>query len=175
MSDAVTDILKTLVPGIATALGGPLASVAVGWLTDKLGVKESTVSAVTDAIQGVDPLARAKLEQEFNQWFIEEQQKELQMYLADTQSARERDKAIQVATGHNTRADSMYVLAIVVVVSLVWLIWSKTELDDYVKGIMTLVLGRFLGYLDSMYNFEFGNTRSNKTKDETISNLSKGS
>lgn len=45
--------------------------------------------------------------------------------------------------------------------------------DDFAKATVTLLLGRFLGYLDSAYQFEFGTTRSSRTKDETITELTK--
>ena len=93
------------------------------------------------------------------------------LYLADVQSARERDVAITTAGGHNYRADTMYVLAVIIIGALVYQV-LKSELDEYAKGIITLVLGRFLGYLDNIYNFEFGTTRSSKNKDETIKSLS---
>lgn len=93
------------------------------------------------------------------------------LYLADTQNARARDIAITVAGGHNYRADTMYVLAVAIIAILVWQV-LKSELDEYAKGIITLVLGRFLGYLDNIYNFEFGTTRASKNKDETIKTLS---
>ena len=172
MNTAVVDFLKTAVPGIATALGGPLAGMATAWIANRMGLEAKTVESVTDAIRGVDPLERAKLENEFNRWYIEQQQKELQMYMVDVQDARKRDATLNAVGNKNTRADTMYVLAIVVIVGIVWSIWSKQELNEYVKGIMTLVLGRFLGYLDNIYNFEFGSTRASKSKDETISKLS---
>jgi len=94
------------------------------------------------------------------------------LYLADTQSARSRDVEIIKAAGHNYRADSMYVLAVLLIAALVYVV-LQSELGEYAKGIITLVLGRFLGYLDNIYNFEFGTTRSSKTKDTTIETLSK--
>lgn len=94
-----------------------------------------------------------------------------ELYLADTAGARSRDVAITVAGNHNYRADTMYVLAVIIIGILVWNV-LKSELDEYAKGIITLVLGRFLGYLDNIYNFEFGTTRSSKNKDETIKSLS---
>lgn len=92
-------------------------------------------------------------------------------YLADVNSARVRDMSFQQNGIRNYRADTMYVLAVAVVLGLVYAVF-KSELDEYAKGIITLVLGRFLGYLDNIYNFEYGTTRSNRTKDETISKLS---
>lgn len=88
-------------------------------------------------------------------------------YLLDVQSARARDVALAAAGKRNLRADSMYGLAVIVVIGLVWSVLAS-NMDEYGKGIITLVLGRFLGYLDNMYNFEFGSTRSNKIKDASI-------
>ena len=91
------------------------------------------------------------------------------MYLADVADARKRDTAL---ASHNYRADSMYILAVILIAALVYAVLSST-MDEYAKGIVTLVLGRFLGYLDNIYNFEFGTTRSSKVKDSTIENLTK--
>ena len=93
------------------------------------------------------------------------------LYLADVADARKRDTAFLTAGVHNYRADTMYVLAVVIICALVYFV-LKSELDEYAKGIITLVLGRFLGYLDNIYNFEFGTTRASKNKDETIKTLS---
>lgn len=92
------------------------------------------------------------------------------MYLADVADARKRDVALVSSGQHNYRADSMYVLAVLLIMGLVYVV-LRSNLDEYAKGIVTLVLGRFLGYLDNIYNYEFGTTRSSKTKDVTIKNL----
>ncbi len=94
-------------------------------------------------------------------------------YLADVADARSRDKAFIAAGMRNYRSDLMFLLAVCVILLLVFIIWRDPGINEYVKGIFTLVLGRFLGYLDNIYNFEYGTTRSNKTKDATIENLSK--
>lgn len=91
------------------------------------------------------------------------------LYLADVADARKRDVA---RAAHNYRADSMYILAVTLIAALVYAVLSS-DMDEYAKGIVTLVLGRFLGYLDNIYNFEFGTTRSSKVKDSTIENLTR--
>lgn len=57
-----------------------------------------------------------------------------------------------------------------VVVCLAFTVW-ETVTDEFAKGILTLVLGRFLGYVDNIYNFEFGTTRASTKKDDTIAGL----
>lgn len=60
---------------------------------------------------------------------------------------------------------------VTVILCLIVTVWFIGDDNQYAQGIITLVLGRFLGYTDSVYSFEFGTTRDNKVKDESISNL----
>jgi hypothetical protein len=64
-------------------------------------------------------------------------------------------------------------LALLIVIGcLAVTVWNKVD-DEFAKGVLTLVLGRMLGYVDLGYNFEFGTTRSSSRKDETIQDLTK--
>lgn len=94
-------------------------------------------------------------------------------YLRDVQDARKRDVQLQSAGHVNWRANLLVALTFAVVFILMTLIWTFADVNDYVKGAASLLLGRFLGYLDSIFNFEFGTTRSSKEKDATILNLTK--
>lgn len=93
-------------------------------------------------------------------------------YLKDRQDARARDSEFLKLGRTNHRANVMFVLAVVMVGVVIWIVWRDQQINEYVKGIFTLVLGRFLGYLDNIYNYEFGSTRGSKDKDETIKVLS---
>ena len=95
------------------------------------------------------------------------------VFLADRADARARDAAILATGKRNFRADSMYFLAVLVIVFLVYAVWKDPNVNEYMKGIVTLLLGRFLGYLDNIYNYEFGTTRVNRDKDATIRQLSR--
>lgn len=119
-----------------------------------------------------------QLELEHEQFLVTAAQREAERELEgfkeeikDKDSARGRDAAFLAAGTRNYRADTMYFLAVVVIGLLVWAV-LQSELDEYAKGIITLVLGRFLGYLDNIYNFEFGSTRTSRQKDATIEQLS---
>lgn len=94
--------------------------------------------------------------------------------VADRDSARTRDAEFIKRGMTNNRANLMFFLAVVMVGSMVWIVWKDQNINEYVKGIFTLVLGRFLGYLDNIYSFEFGTTRGSKDKDETIKQLTEG-
>lgn len=117
-------------------------------------------------------------EEELLRLRIEESKLELEAFkeeVKDRDSARERDAWFVKMGSHNYRADLMFLLAVGIIALLVWIVWKDQTINEYVKGIFTLVLGRFLGYLDNIYNFEFGTTRGSKSKDETIKQLSGGS
>lgn len=109
---------------------------------------------------------------------IEKAKQDLEAFkeeVKDRDSARIRDAQFLRSGVHNWRADAMVLVAAIAVAAMVYLVWSSPSLDEYVKGIVTLVLGRFLGYLDNIYSFEFGTTRGSQNKDETIKKLSGGS
>lgn len=94
--------------------------------------------------------------------------------VADKGDARKRDVEFLRAGRRNYRADVMFLLAVLMIAGLVWIVWKDPGINEYVKGIFTLVLGRFLGYLDNIYNFEFGTTRGSQNKDDTIKQLTGG-
>jgi len=97
------------------------------------------------------------------------------LYLADVNSARIRDTAFITNGKYNHRANIMFILAFAIVAWLFYIVWSDPNINEFAKGVVTLILGRFLGYLDAIYNFEFGSTRSSKEKDATINHLSEKS
>ena len=99
---------------------------------------------------------------------------EFKIEVADRDSARVRDVEFIKRGTANARANLMFFLAVCAVVGLVWIVWTDQGINEYVKGIFTLVLGRFLGYLDNIYSFEFGTTRGSRDKDDTIKNLTGG-
>jgi hypothetical protein len=94
--------------------------------------------------------------------------------VSDRDSARVRDAEFIKRGTINSRANLMFFLAVCAVAGLVWIVWQDQGINEYVKGIFTLVLGRFLGYLDNIYSFEFGTTRGSRDKDDTIRNLTGG-
>jgi len=85
-------------------------------------------------------------------------------YLQDRQDARKRDATFIAAGTRNYRADLMAAGAFVVVIIIAWKVWTAPNLPEYAKGIITLVLGRFLGYCDQIFQFEFGSVRDKGIK-----------
>lgn len=166
---------------IAMALA-PFAPMITKWLTgsDKAADVAGKVVGIAETITGKqgdfalqEIQGNPELALRFKEAVMANELEFDRIYLADRQNARDRDTAITAAGKHNYRADTMYVLAVVVIVGLVYAVWKDPNVNEYMKGIVTLLLGRFLGYLDNIYNYEFGTTRINQVKDATINRLSK--
>lgn len=167
-------ILTLLSQGLSL-LGNAALAKGKDWVEEKTGVKlqpdmppEDLVKLKQFEYEHEEELA--KLKQEDNRLDLEGFKAEV----ADKDSARSRDKEFLKAGTHNYRADFMFVLAVGLVSCMIWIVWKDPSINEYAKGIFTLVLGRFLGYLDNIYNFEFGTTRGSRDKDVTIGKLSDG-
>ena len=168
---------------ISIAFGlAQFAPQVIKWLTgsDKAADAAGAVVEIAETVtgrKGADALDALKADPalvlQFRQSVIAQEADLDKAYLADRADARKRD-AVFISSGtRNHRADVMFLLAVAVICALVWLVWKDPSINEYMKGIFTLVLGRFLGYLDNIYNFEFGSTRASKTKDATIENLTR--
>lgn len=71
----------------------------------------------------------------------------------------------------NRRTDAMFVASYLAVCGLVYIVVFVKDLTEYAQGVITLVLGAFIGYLTAMYNFETGTTRGTMAKDATIKSM----
>lgn len=154
----------------------------IKWITgsDKAADAAGAVVEIAETVTGrkgaeaLDALkADPALVLQFRQSVIAQEADLDKAYLADRADARKRDAVFIASGSRNYRADFMFLLAVGMIAGLVWLVWKDPSINEYMKGIFTLVLGRFLGYLDNIYNFEFGSTRASKTKDATIENLTR--
>lgn len=65
------DVLKSVAPTIATALGGPLAGAAVSFLSSKLGVDASVVEQTVAGMQPADLVKMKELDLDFQKFMAE--------------------------------------------------------------------------------------------------------
>lgn len=100
---------------------------------------------------------------------------ELQATLTDVQSARARDMAYIAAGKENNRANWMVagaVVGLVVCVAAAVVMKLHGDLDTASATLLTTFATYFGLSLRDCYSFEFGSSRSSKSKDETIKVLS---
>jgi hypothetical protein len=168
-------LLAPLLAQGLSLIGNAVMAKGKDWVEEKTGVKVDQPLSSDDVIK----LKQYEMdhEEELMRLRIEESKVDLETFkeeVKDRGSARDRDVEFIKRGMVNTRANVMFFLAVVMVGILVWIVWKDQNINEYVKGIFTLVLGRFLGYLDNIYSFEFGTTRGSKEKDETIKQLTGG-
>lgn len=148
---------------------------------DKASEIAAQVVGVAQAVTGTqDPASAVSAvlgdpakAQEFQLRVIQQQADWDKMYLDDIKSARERDAKLHEAGYRNSRANAMLISAYAGVGVCFFAIFSS-GLGEFEKSIITLILGRMLGYIDQGFNFEFGTTRASKSKDAVIEKLSQG-
>ena len=142
-------LVKGIAPSIATALGSPLAGMAVSALAERFGV-EDEVEAVTKAIKA-DPEAAMKLKQlELDKF---------KAVLADKDSARNREATIatsEKAPLINKRVSP--VLALIVVVAWVGIQYTllNTTVPQEMRELVARVLGTLDGALMVILSYYFG-------------------
>lgn len=168
-------VVGTVAPTIATALGGPLAGLAVKAIGGVFGLGEGATEAdVAAKLAGATPadlLALKKADQEFDL--------EIRRLGVDLEriAAGDRDSARQMQ--RETRSWAVPVLASVVVSGFI--ASSIAVLGGYVEGLkdplIAALVGSVLGNITAatmlVLNFYFGTTASSRTKDEAIKNLSR--
>ena len=133
-------------PALATALGGPLAGMAVATIGKALGIDDPTEDKLEAALKTADPAILLK---------IKEANVEFEKHMATVGvdltklAVQDRDSARQMLV--QTRAKTPAVLSYFVVVATIG-IYSFLLSGDYEKlTISELILGRILGTLDMAF------------------------
>jgi len=160
------DWLKTLAPTLASALGGPLAGIAVTALGSALGWEDSTKEKVDDLLKSgqmtgeqiaavkVAEIELKKLESERGFRFAE-------LEFKDRDSARQREMAVKDNTNR--------VLAYTIVGSFIAMVGAT--LLGYAK-VESVLAGTLVGYLsakaEQVLAYYFGSSRSSDTKTELL-------
>jgi len=160
------ELVGSVAPTIATALGGPLAGVAVSKIANSLGLPEgSTEKAVSMALQTASPEILAQV-QKADQEFALEMEKlgvDLEKIAAgDRASAREMQK--------ETKSKTVPILAGLTVAGffgvVFWVLTGKVSLESTLLGF---VLGQVSAKAEQVYNYYFGSSAGSKDKTKRLS------
>lgn len=166
-------LVGTVAPTLATALGGPLAGIAVKTIaTQILGKPDATVDEVEAAVLGADPqmLIRLKeLDQEFKTTMVNAGIKLEEIAAADRNSARQRE----ISTGDvwTPRVLAGFVVGLTIFLE------GYVMLNGLPATANEIIVGRILGTLDTaammVLAYYFGSSASSRYKDDTISTIAK--
>jgi len=154
-------LLGTVAPGLATALGGPLAGMAVKALSASLlGNRDGSEKDISAALQGASPDTLLALK-EADQNFQLEMEK-LDIDLAEIEY-KDRDSArnMQKATGSVV----VPILAVITVggffAVIGYVLTGKVPMDSTITG---MVIGAVGSKAEQIYNFYFGSSAGSKDK-----------
>jgi hypothetical protein len=170
-------IVKTVAPGIATALGGPLAGMGVAAICSALGIEndpqkpDETEARIAQALQVATPETLLALRQADNEFKIAMRKADIDLekiHADDRDSARKR----QMALKDRTPANLAYILTIgFFSVIAAHIFCTIPEENQTLLNIMLGTLGT--AWISSMVYF-FGSTIGSKGKDSAIVQIASG-
>jgi hypothetical protein len=155
----LADILKTMAPGLATLVAGPMGGMAVKAIASKFGV-EDTLEAVTNAIQS-DPEAAMKLR--------EIDLKEIEAHAKDRDSARNRETAIATsdkAPMLNKLVTPVLALGVVGLSFVLFTILIFVDVQPEAKDILIYILGVLSAAVTQILSYYFGSSQGSKDKSD---------
>lgn len=163
-----TQIIKTVAPWIATALGGPLGGMAVTAAADALGLGDKTTDAIKQAISGATPEQMLALKQADQAFALQMQELGFKqvtdlesLAVEDRGSARAREIAVKDNT--NKVLAACIVGGFIVTVMATLMGWTKAE---------SVLAGTLIGYLsakaDQVLSYYFGSNKDSARKTELI-------
>lgn len=165
----MNDFLRSLVPLLGTALGGPLGGAAAAFIADKLGIENKTIEAVSEVLNSgklsPDQISAIKLAEIDFQKFLEQNKIDLaKLDVDNTKSAREMQMAIRSRTPD--------VLAGIIVVGffgiLVTMMMGWLTVSD--QQALLLLLGSLSAAFGGVINFYFGSSHGSENKDRMLAN-----
>ena len=165
----MTDWIKTLVPLIGTALGGPLGGAAAAFVADKLGLESKTLESVTEVLNSgkltPDQISAIKLAEIDFQKFLETNKIKLEEVAAgDRNSAREMLKA----TRSYVPATLTFVITAGYFVTLIGMMTKYFAVAD--SQVMLIMLGQLGTAWGVAIAFWFGTTAGSKDKTDILAN-----
>ena len=162
----LSDLLKSVAPGLATMVAGPLGGAAVSAIAKKLGV-EDTLEAVTKAVQN-DPDAALKLR--------EIDLKEIELANKDRDSARNREAQIAMSE-HAPLINKIVTPALALGVTglsfVLFAILIFVEVKPEAKDILIYILGVLSAAVTQILSYYFGSSQGSKDKSDEIKALKK--
>lgn len=163
----IPSFIANIAPVVASALGSPLAGVAVAALAKTLGISEDKVADVMQSgkltSEQLQQLKLAEIE-------LQKQQDELGFKFADI-AMKDRDSARNLQI--QTKSPLVPALAVIIVTSFIGV--TIATLAGFSK-IESAMAGTLIGYLsakaEQVISFYFGSTLGSQKKDQLLYNSS---
>lgn len=164
------DIVGSVAPGLATALGGPLAGAAVKVIADKVlgkpGATQDEVTAVlsTGSLSGEQIVALKSAEQQFQLELTKISADTEKAYLQDVQDARAR----QIAVKDTMPQTIFFLLLAVYVLEFGVFVSGIVPQDDFVRALLTRAFATVETGLTGAIAYFIGSSRGSKASGDAV-------
>lgn len=172
-----------MAPAINIALAlAPVVPEILRWITGKDDSKAAEVAeqvvGVAEAVTGKFGMeaaeavrANSELMVKFRTRVLEIDADMEQAYLADRQSARNRDVELARAGRPNYRADLLAFLSVTGLVACVWFVARDTSLEERAVNAIMFVAGTLAACVRDVFAYEFGSSRGSANKQAELQSL----
>lgn len=162
------DWLKTIAPTVASALGGPLAGMAVEAVGSALGLTDATKEKITDVLQSGSMTAEQTAALKQAELDLKLKLKELDIDLEKVH-AGDRNSAREMAA---KTGDIWTPRIIAMVVFIVWAVVQYVVFTSVIPEGMRELVARMLGTLDAVLMavvyYYFGSSSGSATKTQAM-------
>lgn len=162
--------LATVAPALATALGGPMAGVAVSMCGKALGMGDGvTESDLAAVVAGGNPEVLVKLKEVDNNFKLEMERLGVDVLRIDSDDRKDA-RALGIAKGLGPQI----ILATIFVCGFIYVlgvIFAGQTIDPAMREIATYVLGILSAGLVQIMNYFFGSSSGSKEKTSAIERM----
>jgi hypothetical protein len=161
----MNEFLKSLVPMIGTALGGPLGGAAATFIASKLGLQDSTLEAVNEVLNSgkmtPDQIAQLKLAEIDFKKFLETNKIDMaRIDFENVSSARDMQKS--------TRSSTPSMLSYGVTLGFFGILSSMLIYDYKPTEPLLIMLGALGAAFGAVVNFWLGSSHGSQVKSELL-------
>lgn len=164
------NVIKTIAPTVATALGSPLAGAAVIALGSLFGITEPTQDKIKSMIEQGQMTSDMILEMKKLELTYQNDERERDFKYADL-AFKDRDSARQANVSGGTQTKLFWLSLMLLFLCLGSEIWIL--FNGYPSTVDALVLGRILGLLDAVtmlvLAYWYGTTNGSAMKNNMLS------
>ena len=162
----LTNLLKGVAPGLATAVAGPMGGMAVKMIADKLGVPANE-QAVADHLTA-HPEHMVKLQ--------EIDLEKIKAHYAEMDSARNREIAVASSANVpmlNKLVTPLLALGVTALSFVLFAILIFVDVKPEAKDILIYILGVLSAAVTQILSYYFGSSQGSKDKEDKLKGLPK--
>lgn len=163
---AIASALSAFAPALMKYFGAGETSVAIA---EKVVGMAQTVTGSSTPEEALERIRADAAAQTAFQLEVMKNETELdRIYLADRQSARDRDVEIVRIRGRNLRGDILAYLAVGSLIMVIVLLFAGPALPEPSERLLYTVLGALIMIVKEVYGFEFGSSKDSQRNAQAV-------